>query len=180
MILLPVLLVTMTAMLLGGSDETFASNSSVLSLPEPQSQGVFDNVVDILGGRPFEHLLEIDATEIFPNETLKHEMVSKSGSFEFTMPVLNYDLLGFNISASDIKVNANTKQIIYDGDQSKKTRVDFPVMLARSVNVSNEIINQKYENVDLSSIYALYDPETDKFTFHVPFEIAARYLLNQS
>jgi hypothetical protein len=54
---------------------------------------------------PLEHSVEIDADQIFPNETLKHEMISKPGSYEFTMPTLNYDLLGFNISASDIKLN---------------------------------------------------------------------------
>lgn len=174
MILLPVQFTIMTAMLLSVSAETYASNSSVLSQPESQSEGIFD----ILGGSPFEHLVEIDANQIFPNDSLKHEIVSKSGSFEFTMPMLNYDLLGFNISASDIEVNANAEQVIYEGDQSMKTRVDFPVMLAGSVNVTNKIISQKYENVDLSSVYAFYDPETDKFTFHVPFEIAARFLFN--
>ncbi|HKI07261.1 MAG TPA: hypothetical protein VKA09_02605 [Nitrososphaeraceae archaeon] len=139
-----------------------------------------DTISDIFT-RPFEHQVEIDANQIFPNETLKREIISKSGSFEFTIPNLNYSLLGFNISAYDVKVNANAKQVMDDsGGQSNKTRIDFPVMLARSVNVSNEMISQKYENVDLSSIYAFYDPETDKFTFHVPYEIAARYLLNGS
>lgn len=130
--------------------------------------------------KPFEHSVEIDADQIFPNETLKREMISKPGSHEFTMPTLNYDLLGFNISASDIKVNANAKQVIDDSSNSEKTRFDFPVMLAKNVNVSNGVINQKYDNVDLSSIYAIYDPQSDKFTFHVPFEIAARYLLDGS
>lgn len=139
-----------------------------------------DTISDIFT-RPFEHQVEIDANQIFPNETLKREIISKSGPFEFTIPSLNYSLLGLNISAYDVKVNANAKQVMDDsGGQSNKTRIDFPVMLARSVNVSNEMISQKYENVDLSSIYAFYDPETDKFTFHVPYEIAARYLLNGS
>jgi hypothetical protein len=138
-----------------------------------------DTISDIFT-RPFEHQVEIDANQIFPNETLKREIINKSGSFEFTIPNLNYSLLGFNISASDVKVNASAKQVMDDSGQSNKTRIDFPVMLARSVNVSNEMISQKYENVDLSSIYAFYDPETDKFTFHVPYEIAARYLLNGS
>lgn len=137
-----------------------------------------DKLFDIIGGKPLEHLVDIDADQIFPNQTLKNEMISRSGPLEFTMPVLNYDLLGFNISASDIEVNATAKQVSDDSSQSKKTRIDFPVMLARNVNVSNGIINQKYEDVDLSSVYAFYDPQTDKFTFHVPYDIAARYLLN--
>jgi hypothetical protein len=138
-----------------------------------------DTISDIFT-RPFEHQVEIDANQIFPNETLKREIINQSGSFEFTIPNLNYSLLGFNISAYDVKVNATAKQVMDDSGQSNKTRIDFPVMLARSVNVSNEMTSQKYENVDLSSIYAFYDPETDKFTFHVPYEIAARYLLNGS
>ena len=139
-----------------------------------------DTISDIFT-RPFEHQVEIDANQIFPNETLKREIINKSGSFEFTIPSLNYSLLGFNISASDVKVNANAKQVMDDSaGQSNKTRIDFPVMLARGVNVSNDMISQKYENVDLSSIYAFYDPETDKFTFHIPYEIAARYLISGS
>jgi hypothetical protein len=139
------------------------------------------NTISDIFTRPFEHQVEIDANQIFANETLKREIINKSGSFEFTIPSLNYSLLGFSISASDVKVNANAKQVMDDsGGQSNKTRIDFPVMLARSVNVSNDMISQKYENVDLSSIYAFYDPETDKFTFHIPYEIAARYLISGS
>ena len=81
-------------------------------------------------------------------------------------------MLGFNISATDIQVKANVKKI----DQSNTTRIDFPVMQARDANVRNGVSNQNFTNVDLSSIYAIYDPQTDKFTFHVPDSIAAKYL----
>ena len=139
------------------------------------------NTISDIFKRPFEHQVEIDANQIFANETLKNEIINKSGSFEFTIPSLNYSLLGFNITASDVKVNANAKQVMDDnGGQMNKTRIDFPVMLAGSVNVSNGVISQKYDNVDLSSIYAIYNPQTDKFTFHVPFELAARYLFDGS
>ena len=130
---------------------------------------------------PFEHQIEIDAKQIFPNETFKRELISKAGSSEFTMPYLKYNLLGFNISATDIRVKANATQISGgESDQNKKTRIDFPVMLAKNVNVSNKATSQSFHNVDLSSIYAIYDTKTDKFTFHVPFSIAAKYLLKGS
>jgi hypothetical protein len=144
---------------------------------------MFDKIFDIFEGNslnlanPFEQTVEIDADQIFPNETLKREIVSDSGPLKFTMPTLKYNLLGFNFSATDIEVNASAKQITDDTDQINNTRIDFPVMLARNVNVSNGIINKNFNNVDLSSIYTIYDPKTDKFTFHVPFGIAAKYLL---
>lgn len=145
-----------------------------------QTLAIFDSILDIFEGKPFEHQVEIDANLIFPNESLKREIIANSASLEFTMPVLNYNLLGFNISASNIEVNASSKQVIDDSSQSNKTRIDFPVMLAKNVNVSNEITNQNFNDVDLSSIYAIYDPKTDKFIFHIPFDIAARYLLRGS
>jgi hypothetical protein len=141
---------------------------------------MFDNVFEgnfLNLANPFEHTVEIDADQIFPNETLKREIVSDSGQLKFTIPTLKYNLLGFNISATDIEVNASAKQITDDPDQINNTRIDFPVMLARNVNVSNGIINKNFNNVDLSSTYMIYDPMTDKFTFHVPFGIAAKYLL---
>ncbi|MGC2684913.1 MAG: hypothetical protein WA323_23890, partial [Candidatus Nitrosopolaris sp.] len=88
------------------------------------------------------------------------------------IPILKYNLLGFNISATDIKVKANVKEI----GQSNNTRIDFPVMQSKDVNVRNGVSNQNFTNVDLSSICAIYDPQIDKFAFHVPFSIAAKYL----
>jgi hypothetical protein len=136
--------------------------------------------LDIFEGKPFEHEVEIDANLNFPNESLKREIIANSTSLEFTMPVLNYNLLGFKISASNIEANASSKQVIDDSSQSDKTIIDFPVMVVKNVNVSNEITNQKFNDVDLSSIYAIYDPKTDKFTFHIFFEIADRYLIRGS
>jgi len=139
---------------------------------------IFENFFNTVKGNvlnftnPFEHTVVIDASHIFPNETLKHKMISKSGQSEFKIPILKYNLLGFNISATDIQVKANMKKI----GQTNSTRIDFPVMQARDVNVRNGVLNQNFTNVDLSSIYAIYDPQTDKFTFHVPYNIAAKYL----
>ncbi|MGA9151000.1 MAG: hypothetical protein WBZ36_10500 [Candidatus Nitrosopolaris sp.] len=139
---------------------------------------IFENLFNTIKGnvlnftRPFEHTVVIDASHIFPNETLKHKIIEKSGQLEFNIPILKYNLLGFNISATDIKVKANVKEIGHDNN----TRIDFPVMQARDVNVRNGVSNQNFTNVDLSSIYAIYDPKTDKFTLHVPYSIAAKYL----
>jgi len=139
---------------------------------------IFENFFNTIKGNvlnftnPFEHTVVIDASHIFPNETLKDKVIGKSGQSEFKIPILKYNLLGFNISATDIQVKANMKKI----GHSNSTRIDFPVMQARDVNVRNGALNQNFTNVDLSSIYAIYDPQTDKFTFHVPYSIAAKYL----
>jgi hypothetical protein len=130
-----------------------------------QTLAIFDSILDIFEGKPFEHEVEIDANLIVPNESLKREIIANSTSLEFTMPVLNYNLLGFNISASNIEANTSSKQVIDDSSRSNKIIIDLPVMVAKNVNVSNEITNQKFNDVDLSSIYAIYDPKTDSSHF---------------
>ena len=58
--------------------------------------------------------------------------------------------LGFNLSASNIEVNASTKQV-----SDNRKRIDFLIMLAKNVTVSNEL--QNFNDVDLSSIYISKD-----------------------
>ena len=71
---------------------------------------VFDSILGIFGGKLFEHQIEIDANQIFPNESLKRQMIDNSTSLEFIVPVLHYNILGFNISASNIEVNATSNK----------------------------------------------------------------------
>ena len=119
----------------------------------------------------FEFTVDLDANQIFPNEKIKQDIVSKYKSAEYNIPNLKHELIGFKIIASDIKIHVNPTRI----DQTQ-TRIDIPLMLAKNVKVSNGIINLDFNEIDLGSIYALYDRNTDKMTAHVPIDVAYRYL----
>jgi hypothetical protein len=119
----------------------------------------------------FEFTVDLDANQIFPNEKIKQDMVSKYKSAEYNIPNLEYELIGFKIIASDIKIHVNPTKI----DQTQ-TRIDIPLMLAKNVKVSNGIINLDFNKIDLASIYAIYDRNIDKLTVHVPMNVAYRYL----
>ena len=119
----------------------------------------------------FEFTVDLDANQIFPNEKIKQDIVSKYKSAEYNIANLKHELIGFKIIASDIKIHVNPTRI----DQTQ-TRIDIPLMLAKNVKVSNGIINLDFNEIDLGSIYALYDRNTDKMTAHVPMDIAYRYL----
>ena len=178
LLLLSILLLTLVGYYVKPMAAYAQDNLSTYYWKNTYTPVIFENLFNTIKGNvlsftsPFEHTVAIDASHIFPNQTLKHKIIEKSGQSEFKIPILKYNLLGFNISATDIKVKANVKQI----GQSNNTRIDFPVMQARDVNVRNGVLNQNFTNVDLSSIYAIYDPKTDKFTLHVPYSIAAKYL----
>jgi hypothetical protein len=119
----------------------------------------------------FEYTFDLEGSQIFPNNNIKQNIVSKYGSSEYSIDDLNYELLGFKITASDIKIHVDPKKI-----DDSKTRVDIPLMLAKDVKVSNGPINLSYNEVDLGSVYGIYDKTTDKMTVHVPVSVALKYI----
>jgi hypothetical protein len=47
------------------------------------------------------------------------------------------------------------------------TRVDLPIVIARNVSVTNGSINLKYAEVNMGSVYGIYNKNTDKMTMHI-------------
>src|ERR671914_986016 len=120
----------------------------------------------------FEYTFDIDGSQIFPNNDIKQEIVSEYKSSDYNIDDLNYELLGFKIIASDIEIFVDPKRI-----DDTKTRIDIPLLLAKDIKVSNgELINLSYNEVDLGSVYCIYDKATDKMSVHVPIAIAAKYI----
>ena len=141
---------------------------------------VFDNIFKNLKNKiidlanSLEYTIDINADQIFLNDTIKNSILNKNEPMEYLIPILEYNLLGFEIFATDIKVKTESKKI-YENDKNK-LRIEFPIMQAKNVKVINKIITLYYDNIDLSSTYAIYDPRSDKFTYHIPLYVAARYL----
>ena len=120
--------------------------------------GIHDNILTItdnsiignfakqFGGltKQFEYTVNLDGKQIFPNDTIKQDIVTKYKSTDYNINNLNYKILGFNINASNIKIRVNPSRI----DQIT-TRVDFPVLLARNVTVTNGSINLNYLRLTL-------------------------------
>ena len=120
----------------------------------------------------FEYTFDIEGKQIFPTNNIKQDVVSEYKSSEYNIDDLNYELLGFKIRASDIKIHVDPKKI-----DDTETRVDIPVLLAKDIKVSNGgLVNLSYDAVDLGSVYGIYNKATDKMTVHVPLGIAAKYV----
>jgi hypothetical protein len=74
----------------------------------------------------FEYTFDIEGKQIFPTNNIKQDIVSEYKSSEYNIDDLNYELLGFKIRASDIKIHVDPKKI-----DDTETRVDIPVLLAK-------------------------------------------------
>ena len=134
---------------------------------------IIGNITKAFNGltRQPEYTVSLDGKQIFPNSTLKQNIVDKYQTSTYDIRDLNYNILGFNIIAHDIKIHVNPSRI-----DTTKTRVDMPLMLARNVTVTNGVINLKYNQVDLGSIYGIYDKTTNKMMVHIPLVVASKYL----
>ena len=134
---------------------------------------IIGNITKAFNGltRQPEYTVSLDGKQIFPNSTLKQNIVDKYQPSTYDIRDLKYNILGFNVTAHDIKIHVNPSRI-----DTTKTRVDMPVMLARNVTVTNGVINLKYNRVDLGSIYGIYDKTTDKMMVHIPLVVASKYL----
>ena len=120
----------------------------------------------------FEYTFDIEGKQIFPTNTIKQDIVSEYKSSEYNIDYLDYELLGFKIRASDIKIHVDPKKI-----DDTETRVDIPILLAKDIKVRNGgLVNLSYDAVDLGSVYGIYNKATDKMTVHVPLGIAAKYI----
>lgn len=75
------------------------------------------------------------------------------------------------MTAHDIDIHVNTS-----GIDATRTRVDILLMLARNVTVTNGVLNLSYNEVNLGSIYGIYDKTTDKMTVHIPLAVASKYV----
>ena len=151
------------------TDNSFDSHDSIMIHHIVyNNNNIFGNLA-----KQFEYTFDLDGKQIFPNDTIKQDIVAKYKSANYNISNLNYKLLGFNITASNIKIHVNPSRI----DQAT-TRIDFPVMTANNVTVTNGSINSKYSKVNLGSIYGIYNKSTDEITMHIPTSVALQYLLH--
>jgi hypothetical protein len=134
---------------------------------------IFGNISKAFNGltRQPEYTISLDGKQIFPNSTLKQNIVDKYQPSTYDIRDLKYNILGFNVTAHDIKIHVNPSPI-----DTTKTKVDIPLMLARNVTVTNGVINLNYNQVNLGSIYGIYDKTTDKMMVHIPLVVASKYL----
>ena len=149
-----------------------SENHSINSLLDTVSKtlnSIREGLSDLL--KNFEYTIDIDTKDVFPNSTVKENILNKYEPTEYSIPLLNYNLLGFNISATDIKVQTDLMKM-----QDNKTMIEFPVMMADNVRVNSNLIDLSFDTVDLSSIYVIYDPKVDEFRVHIPIMTAITYL----
>jgi hypothetical protein len=117
------------------------------------------------------YTISLEGDQIFPNNTLKQNIVEKYKPSTYHIKDLKYNILGFEVTAHNINIHVNPSRI-----DATKTMVDMPLMLARNVTVTNGVLDLNYNEVNLGSIYGIYDKTTCKMTVHIPIAVASKYI----
>ena len=119
----------------------------------------------------FEYTFDIDGTQIFPNDTLKNNIVTEYKKFDYNISSLQYKIMDHNINASGVQIYVEPTRI-----DDTKTRLNIEIF-AHNAEVTGQWVNRSYNNLELRSVYAVYDKISDKITIHIPYSVALSLLL---
>ena len=119
----------------------------------------------------FEYTFDIDGAQIFPNDTIKHSIVTEYNPSVYNIPSLQYKIMEHMINASDVEIHVNPTRI-----DDAITRLDFQIY-ANNAEVTGQSLNKSYNNLEIKSAYGIYDRVTDKMTIHIPYSAALQQLL---
>ena len=117
----------------------------------------------------FDYTFEINGTEIFPNETIKRQIIENYTESEYNTTALEYNIIGYHINASNARIHVDPSRI-----DEAKTRLDLQIY-AEQVKVDGSA-DRYYDRVDLKSMYGIYDKGTGMVTIHVPLGVALSYI----
>ena len=135
-----------------------------------QQEKPWDNIA-FLFLDAFEYTFDIEGAQIFPNDTIKHSIVTEYNPSVYNIPSLQYKIMEHMINASDVEIHVNPTRI-----DDAITRLDFQIY-ANNAEVTGQSLNKSYNNLEIKSAYGIYDRVTDKMTIHMPYGLALQHIL---
>lgn len=139
-------------------------------LPFYEEKGYFHGTVFFFLDE-FEYTFDIDGTQLIPNDTLKNTILNEHKHSVYNISRLQYKILEHTINASDVTIDVDPT-----GIDDTKTRFNIQIY-ADNAEVTGQWLSRTYDNLDLKSVYGIYDRATDKMVIHVPYSVALSLLL---
>lgn len=135
------------------------------ALAESLSTAFSANFLDDL----FEYKADIDAKQLIPTQEVKDDIINRLQAHDYNIAYVEREFMGFNVSASDIRIHIAPSR--EDSDDDAKTRLSVDVK-GRNVEINSKYFDRKYDMLDIDTVYGVYNAETDKVTIHVPYSTA--------
>jgi hypothetical protein len=119
----------------------------------------------------FEYTFDIVGTQIFPNDTIKHSIVTEYNPSVYNISSLQYNIMDHIINASNVQIHVNPSRI-----DEANTKLDFQIY-ANNAEVTGQWLSKTFNDLHIRSAYAIYNLVTDKMTIHIPYDVALQHLL---
>jgi hypothetical protein len=145
--------------------------SEAQSSQSEQEKLLDNNNIAFLFLDAFEYTFDIDGAQIFPNDTVKHSIVSEYNPSVYNIPSLQYKIMEHTINASDVQIHVDPTRI-----DDANTRLEFQIY-ANNAEVTGQLLSKSYNNLEIRSAYGIYNGLTDKMTIHIPYSVAMQHLL---
>jgi hypothetical protein len=145
--------------------------SEAQSSQSEQEKLLDNNNIAFLFLDAFEYTFDIEGAQIFPNDTVKHSIVSEYNPSVYNIPSLQYKIMEHTINASDVQIHVDPTRI-----DDANTRLEFQIY-ANNAEVTGQLLSKSYNNLEIRSAYGIYNQATDKMTIHIPYSVALRHLL---
>jgi hypothetical protein len=138
---------------------------------QSEQEKLLDNNIAFFFLDAFEYTFDIDGAQIFPNDTVKHSIVTEYKPSVYNIPSLQYKIMEHTINASDVQIHVDPTRI-----DDANTRLEFQIY-ANNAEVTGQLLSKSYNNLEIRSAYGIYNGLTDKMTIHIPYSAAMQHLL---
>jgi hypothetical protein len=145
--------------------------SEAQSSQSEQEKLLDNNNIAFLFLDAFEYTFDIEGAQIFPNDTIKHSIVTEYKPSVYNIPSLQYKIMEHTINASDVQIHIDPTRI-----DDANTRLEFQIY-ANNAEVTGQLLSKSYNNLEIRSAYGIYNGLTDKMTIHIPYSAAMQHLL---
>jgi hypothetical protein len=135
-----------------------------------RQENLLDNIA-LLFLDAFDYTFDIEGAQIFPNDTVKHSIVTEYNPSVYNIPSLQYVIMEHLINASDVQINVDPTRI-----DDANTRLDFQIY-ANNAEVTGQWLSKSYNSIEIRSAYGIYDRVSDKMTVHIPYSVALQHLV---
>lgn len=127
-----------------------------------REKSMLDNTIFFLLDE-VEYTFDIYGAQIFPNDQLKYSILTEHNQSIYNISHLSFAIMDHTINASNVQIHVQPASL-----DDTKTRLDIQIYAA-TANVTGQWMSKSYNNLEIRSLYGIYDRTTDKMAVHVPY-----------
>jgi hypothetical protein len=103
----------------------------------------------------------LQCNNFFPDDKLKNYILTDHNQAVYNISHLGFEIMDHTINASDVQIYV--QPAILD---DTKTGLDIQIYAA-AADVTGQWLSKGYNNLEMKSLYGIYDKTTDKMIVHV-------------